>query len=200
MLQSSSHLSFPATLRHHCSPFGCPPHVTPSGPAVPDTEIRIVDPQDHRLELQDGQQGLIMAKGCAPVPGQCQPAALMCSWLRPGLLSGCHRRVSTADQLSHELQAGMLWWHRWDACVPPTDMVHTVPTNPALRCPRCRPLQPSSDAWLPQQCEGQPEGVPPGPAHWLAGHRCAARCWWSCAMDGLLSPPARCSRGADACS
>ncbi|PRW61462.1 long-chain-fatty-acid-- ligase [Chlorella sorokiniana] len=33
------------------------------GPAVPSTEIRIVDPQDHRVELQDGQQGLIMAKG-----------------------------------------------------------------------------------------------------------------------------------------
>lgn len=57
---------------------------TPSGPSVPDTEIRIVDLQDHRLELQDGQQGLIMAKGFAPVPGRCQPAVLACSLLRAG--------------------------------------------------------------------------------------------------------------------
>jgi len=40
-----------------------------------------VDPQDHRLELQDGQQGLIMAKGCVPGRGWEAQASVICTWV-----------------------------------------------------------------------------------------------------------------------
>ena len=49
-----------------------------AGPAIPDTEIRIVDPSNKTRELPDGQQGIIMANGAL--------VELVCShtrnWLR----------------------------------------------------------------------------------------------------------------------